>query len=156
MSIRRLPSEAFNAYVDLGPDRSYTALAEKFGVAKRTVVTRAKSEHWQERLVDAERKARQIADQKAVESLEEMNERHLKSVRLIQAKAIEILVRMPLDSASSAARALATAIEQERVIRGEPSDRSAIDVAAIIKREYETFVIPKGAEEDWGDARPRH
>ncbi len=147
---RRLPPDAFESYLSLGPSRTYGAIAEMFGVCKRSVCTRAKKENWQERVVQQERAAREQAQKKAVESLEEMNERHLRLVRLIQNRAIEALKNMPLDNANAAAKALAAAVDQERVIRGEPSDRSAIDIATIIKKEYETLMLKPGEKDDWG------
>ena len=47
---------------------------------------------------------------------------------------------MPLETAYQAVRALAIAIEQERVVRGEPDERTAVDIETMIKREYETLL----------------
>ncbi len=146
---RKLPHDAFETYLALGPARSYGAIAEKFGVCKRSVCTRAKKENWQNRVAQQERAAREQAQKKAIESLEEMNDRHLRLVHLIQNRAIEALKNMPLDNATAAAKALAAAVDQERVIRGEPSDRSVLDVATIIKREYETLMLKPGEKDDW-------
>lgn len=146
---RKLPADAFESYLALGPARTYEAVAERFGVCKRSVCARAKAERWQEKVAERERQARQQVEKNAVESIEAMNERHLRLVRLIQNRAIEALKKMPLDNASAAAKALAAAVEQERVIRGEPSDRSVIDIATIIKKEYESLVLKPGEKDDW-------
>ncbi len=146
---KKLPPDAFEAYLTLGPARSYAALAEQFGVCKRTVVARAKAEGWQEKVVERERQARQQAEKKAVESLAEMNERHLKIVRLIQGKAIEALRSMPLNNASAAAKALAAAVTQERVIRGEPGEHSTLDIVTIMRQEYASLVLKPGDKDDW-------
>ena len=146
---RKLPADAFESYLALGPARTYEAVAERFGVCKRSVCARAKVERWQEKVAERERQTRQQGEKNAVESLEAMNERHLRLVRLIQNRAIEALKKMPLDNASAAAKALAAAVEQERVIRGEPSDRSVIDIATIIKKEYESLVLKPGEKDDW-------
>ena len=55
---------------------------------------------------------------KYLESLEGMNLRHLKSLKIIQGKALEALRTMPLSTAMEAVRALDMAIRQERLIRG--------------------------------------
>lgn len=60
---------------------------------------------------------------------------------------------LPLDTAYQAVRALTATIEQERLVRGEPTERSALDVEAIIKREYATLFLKPGQAEDWGDGR---
>ncbi len=149
MPTKRLPADAFETYLSLGVGRSYAAIATRFGVSKRTVVTRATAEGWQARVIDRERQARVQAEKKSVESLEEMNDRHLRIVRMVQAKAIEALRSMPLNNATAAAKALASAVDQERVIRGEPADRSVIDIATIIKKEYETLVLKPGESDAW-------
>ena len=71
-----------------------------------------------------------------VETLEEMSSRHIKSLRIIQARALEALRHMPLESAMEAVRALDIGIRQERLIRGEPSERTAINVEEVVRREH--------------------
>jgi len=142
------PAEAFEFYVGLGPDRSYQRVADEFGVSKRAVTKLAARERWQQRVAELERQAREGAEKKALESLEGMNLRHLKSLKIVQGKALEALRTMPLSTAMEAVRALDMAIRQERLIRGEPSDRTAISVEEVIRREYERWMLP---EED-GDA----
>ena len=65
MGQRRLPPEAFETYVSLGPGRSYAKVAEEYGVSKRTVTRAADHENWQERLAAVEARARAQADEKA-------------------------------------------------------------------------------------------
>ena len=137
----RIPPEAFQFYLGLGPDRSYQRVADQFGVSKRAVTKLAIRERWQERVEELERKAREGAEQKALESLEAMNLRHLKSLKVVQGKALEALRSMPLATAMEAVRALDMSIRQERLIRGEPSDRTAISVEEVIKREYERWMV---------------
>lgn len=45
----KLPPEAFEYYVGLGPGRSYQAVADHFETSKRAVSYRAKQERWPER-----------------------------------------------------------------------------------------------------------
>jgi hypothetical protein len=139
----RIPPEAFQFYLGLGPDRSYQRVADQFGVSKRAVTKLAMRERWQERVEDLERKAREGAEQKALESLEAMNLRHLKSLKVVQGKALEALRSMPLATAMEAVRALDLSIRQERLIRGEPSDRTAISVEEVVQREYERWMAPE-------------
>ncbi len=132
----KLPKDAFEFYVGLGADRSYQAIADHFGVTKRAVTNRARQEDWQKRVAEIEAKARQGAERRLVETLEQMNSRHIKSLRIIQARALEALRNMPLESAMEAVRALDIGIRQERLVRGEPSERTAINVEEIIRREH--------------------
>ena len=149
MGTRKLPPDAFDAYFALGPGRGYEAVAEKFGVSKRAVTALAKRENWQQRLIAIEQKARERVDQKAAETLEAMKERHLKVYQAVQRKALDALRQIPITNANQLVRALGMALDGERVVRGEPSDR--IDIAAIIKREYETLMVKGGGTDEWSD-----
>ena len=153
MANRKIPQDAFFFYVGLGPSRSYQQVAEKFGVTKRTVVNVAVKDRWQDRVVELERKARDATNDKAQESLEEMNERHLKLCRLVQSRALEALRRFPLENAVAAARALESSIRQERIVRGEPGDRTATSIEETIRGEYERWM---GVIEEDGDGGAAH
>ena len=147
----KIPPDAFQYYLGLGPGRSYGAVAEKYHVTKRAVTKLASRENWQERIHDVERKARRASEEKAVESLEMMNDRHLKSLRVIQGKALEALKAMPLNSGMEAVRALDLAIRQERVVRGEPGDRTATTVEEKIRSEYEHWLLPQDDDDTQGE-----
>ncbi len=147
----KIPPDAFEYYLGLGPGRSYGAVAENYGVTKRAVTKLAAREKWQERILKIERKARRASDDKAAETLEQMNDRHLKSLRVIQGKALEALKAMPLNTAMEGARCLDLGIKQERVIRGEPSDRSVLTVEEKIRSEYENWLVPQ-ADDDTEEA----
>ena len=139
----KIPPDALQFYLSLGPGRSYEAVAQKYGVTKRGVVKHAQKENWQARILEIERKARHSSEQKAVESMEMMNDRHLKSLRVVQGKALETLKAMPLNTAMEAVRALDLGIRQERVVRGGPGDRTATTVEERIRSEYENWLLPQ-------------
>lgn len=138
---RKLPPDAFDFYQALGQSRSYQAVADRYRVTKRAVTLLAAREQWQERVLELERKARVRSDEKAVESLEEMNTRHLKVLRFIQSRSIETMKSTPLDSAMDAVRAYALSVDKERLIRGEPTGRAEIDLAQLVKRESERWMV---------------
>lgn len=138
---RKLTQDAFTYYVGLGPDRSYSAVAKFFQVDKRTVVARAKLERWQEQLATLEKNAQAGAQKKLVTTLEEMNERHLKVLRAVLGKALETLRALPLKTAADAVRAIDVCVKHERVILGEPSERTAVNMEDLVRREYERWLI---------------
>lgn len=144
----KLPKDAFEFYVGLGPDRSYQAVADHFAVTKRAVTNRARKEQWQQRVAEIEAKARQGTEQRLVETLEDMNTRHIKSLRIVQARALEALRSMPLQTAMEAVRALDVGIRQERLIRGEPSDRTAIQVEDLIRRQHARWIADAGDDQE--------
>lgn len=139
----KIPPDALEYYLALGSDRSYQKVADHYGVSKRAVTKHAARDRWQDKLIEFERKAREGAEKRALESLEGMNLRHLKSLKIIQGKALEALRSMPLATAMEAVRALEMAIRQERLIRGEPSERTAVSVEEVIRREYERWMTPE-------------
>ncbi len=143
---KRIPPDAFDFYFALGPERSYERVAEKYGVSKRSVTSRAKREGWQRRMVELESKAREASDKKKLESIEDRNERHLTALRFIQARAIEALKKMPIEAAMDAVRAYNMSLRDERVILGDPTDRTAVSIEDTIKREYERWMLPQPTE----------
>jgi len=144
---KKIPPEAFEYYFALGAGRSYRAVAEHFGVSKTAVANAADREGWQKQVERRDEKVRANAEEKSVETREEMCERHLKMLRLIQGKAIEALRQMPVQSAMDAIRALGLTIREERVVRGEPGERTAVTIEDAIRREYERWMTTEGSDE---------
>jgi len=149
---RRLPPDAFAYYVSLGISRSYQAVADHFDVSKTAVANLAERERWREQLEAIERKAHESSVQKAAETLEQMNDRHLRSLKVIQGKALEALRAASLSHPMDAVRALDLAIRQERLIRGEPTERAALSIEDVVRREYERWMAstPDAGERDGG------
>ncbi len=131
---RKLPPDALAYYLSLGLERSYQAVADHYHVSKAAVSNRAQKEDWQGRVLEIEDKARQKATEKAAETMEEISNRHLRAMRVIQAKALETLKSMSLDTAMEAVRSLELAVKGERLIMGEPSDRTALSVEDMRQR----------------------
>lgn len=147
----RIPADAFDFYASLGMARSYQAVAEKYGVSKQAVTKHAVQHRWAERLTAIEQRARERSDQKLQETIEELNERHLKMLRIIETKALEALRVMPLDSAMDAVRALEISMRQTRLIRGEPTDHTTVDVVDLIRREHSDWLLRPGGEGECWD-----
>ena len=148
----RIPSDAFEYYVSLGAARSYEAVANKYDASKTAVVNLANREDWQGRLLRVERDAQQRGEARAVESIQGMNDRHLRVMQVIQKKALEALKSMSLDTAIEAVRALDIAVRQERLIRGEPSERTELTTESIIRREFATWMREEPGPDEEADA----
>ena len=138
---KKIPPEAFDHYFSLGTGRSYQLVADHYNVSRRAVTAFAGRNGWTERMEAIGLKAREQSDKRIVESLDEMNERHLKLVRVIQGKALEALKSMPIRSAVEAAKAIDMTIRQERVIRGEVSERTAVSLEDVIRREHDRWLV---------------
>lgn len=85
---RKIPTNAFEVYFAMGQGRSYDALAERFKVSKQAITKTAIKERWQERVAEIEQRVQADSKEKVVDLLNEMNERHLRVLRAIQAKAL--------------------------------------------------------------------
>jgi hypothetical protein len=72
-------------------------------------------------------------------------------LEVIQAKALQALKTMPIETAYQAVRALATSIDHERVVRGEPTERTAVEIETRIRKEHEMLFLKPGEKEEWGD-----
>ena len=77
-----------------------------------------------------------------------------KMLKLVQGRALEALKTMPLGAAMDAVRSLDLAIRQERLVRGEPSDRNSLTVEETTRREIKTLltVVEEGDEDGTSDA----
>ncbi len=137
---RRIPPDAFSFYLSLGIKRNYEAVAAKYGVSRRGVAEFAKREQWKERLASLDARARAIAEEKALESIEAMNERHLKESRFLQSKGIERL-KEELDSV--AVKAITAGIQLERLIRGQATERTE-NLEHVIRRECDRWLVRDG------------
>ena len=154
---RKIPDDAFGYYIGLGPSRSYEAVASKYGVSKRSVTRLAVREHWQQKDASIRHNAQAATEKRAEETIEAMTERHLRYLRAIQSRAVEALRNFPITSAMEAVRALGMTIREERLLRGEPTDRTALEIAEIVRRESERWLLPSESK-DVGDgkASPTH
>jgi len=149
----KIPTDAFDFYFSLGLGRSYQAVAAKYGVTKRAVTKHATKENWKRRLEELEKRARESSDAKAVETLDQMADRHLKMLKIIQGKGLAALKMHPVANAMDAVRAIDIAIKQERLVRGEPSERTAVSVEETIKDEYQRWMTLEGGTDDASEAR---
>lgn len=145
---RKIPPDAFEFYVALGPERTHQRVADKYGVSRRSVVRHAGKERWKERLEEVERRAQAESEERVFELVREMNERHIKIAKTLQGKALEALRTLPIDKASDVIRALDLGVRQERLIQGEPSERSEMSVEETTKREMRRWLVAGQGEGD--------
>jgi uncharacterized protein YdbL (DUF1318 family) len=151
----RIPENAFETYVAMGPDRSYQALADKLGVDKRSIVRLAAKENWAGRLAKIQEDARTATDKKLVADLHAVRERQLQEARALRGWAIKAMKELPAEKAlKSVASALSTAWRQELLLLGEPTDRQASTIEEVTKRELDSLILREGEEDDWESDAP--
>ena len=115
----RMPSDSFERFMGLGPQRTYQKLADALGVSKRSVVRRARRDAWQTRLAKIAVEVQVKTDAKLADDGADVNARHLKTLRLLQARALQGLASLPLRSGTDCARILDMAIKAERSVLGK-------------------------------------
>jgi hypothetical protein len=132
--VHRIPPSAYEDYLAMGTERSYQALADRYGVSKTAIVKKAKKERWQDRIAEVERKARELAEEKAVDELEAVRQRQLKESRFLLARSLQVLKDQPPERGIRAASAINVAWKHELLLLGEPTERQA-NVEELIRRE---------------------
>ena len=137
---RRIPASAFEDYLAMGVERSYQALADRYEVSKVAVYKKAKKEGWQERIAKLETQAREKVEEKTVDQMQEVRERHLREARFLQARALQALKDLPPEKGVRAAAALNIAWKHELLLLGEPTERQA-SIEEITKREIATLLV---------------
>ena len=150
--MKRLPPEAFEHYLSLGPGRSYGAVAEKFGVSKATVLRHAEKNRWQERLREAEVAVREESKKKSVDILQVVKERQLAEARVLEHRALEALKTLPPEKAGKAAMMLQIAWRHELLLLGEASERTELTIEEVTQREMRTLLRRVEVEDDEADS----
>jgi len=144
----RIPTDAFDFYVSLGPQRSYEATAKEYGVSKCAVSKCAQRENWHERLAKIETDAREMSDRKLTETLAEMHDRHAKTLKAIHVRAVEALRAFPIDNCMDAVKAVDMVIRAERLAAGEATKRSEQSIVEVMKHEMRTMLTLEPDEDE--------
>ena len=126
--------QAFERYWRLGATRSIERLradlaSEGAAPTVRTLYEWSRRYHWQDRIVSQERAAREAEDEAHVAGLREMQARHVKEALLLQQKGTEWLLGLGPEavSAEAAIRAIAEGMRLERLVQGEPTERTEVN-----------------------------
>ena len=129
--------QAFDTYWRLGAERTLRRLREQLAVEGRAPSLRTLAEwsrrgHWQGRIADLERQAWAADDDARIAAIRAMTERQAKEALLLQQKGTEWLSAMSVEEATpdAAIRAVVDGAKLERLVRGEPTERTDQRTAA--------------------------
>ena len=129
--------KAFDRYWRLGPNRTLERLhavldAEGKAPALRTLEEWSRLLHWQHRIDDLERGARDAEDEARIAAIREMEERQAREALLLQQKGTEWIAPLSAGDASpeAAIRAIVEGARLERLVRGEVTERTELQVGA--------------------------
>lgn len=140
---RKIPDDAYEDYLALGTERSYQALAERYGVSKTAIVQRAKREGWQERIENLQRESQKRAESQVLDEMDKIRERQLAEARFLQHRALKALQDADPSKCGQLANALNIAWKHELLLLGEPTDRQAT-VEEVMRQEMRDLlkVVP--------------
>jgi hypothetical protein len=137
---RKIPDDAFALYWAMGHERSYRVLAEQLGVSKRAITDKANAENWAARMQVIEAEVKERVDAKIKDEAVESQLRHRKLLRAVESRAAQAITEHPLRSCLEGIRAAEIAIKMQRVIEGEPGERTEVVVAATTKAEIDRLL----------------
>jgi hypothetical protein len=118
---KQIHLDAFNYWYML-PKRSNGPVAKKFGVTETSVRKWRHKLNWDARALKRDKALKEKEDKQAVESIADMNARHVKEYKMLQGKALERLTRARIEKDRDAITALDTGIKGERMAKGEPTE----------------------------------
>ena len=144
---RALSADAVGYYLNLGPARSYDAVALHFKVSKRTVTSTAAREHWQTKLKEYDRKAREQIGERYVQSIAEANERHVKLGKFLQSIGITAIQSTPVVGAGAGLRAVKVGVEIERLGLGEATQRIETSEADAVRTAFAQCMVGNDDED---------
>jgi len=135
----KLPPEAFDYYVNLGIERTYQAVANYFGVAKRTVTLHAAKENWGDRLTTLRKAVTGESKQSSKNTLDHADIRHMTRISEYQTALHEVLnvqrfkglIAAAVKSAVQEGDMIAARFLIERILgkpRSEPMPATALDI----------------------------
>jgi len=147
----KIPPEAFDYYVSLGHTRTYQQVADKYDVSRRAVQKVADRDDWGARLDAIEREAQDRAEKALTETVAEVRVRHLKMLKGMAGRAVKAMADHPLDSGMEGIKAAEIVIKLERIIIGEPSERTEHTVAEVTRQEMDRFLSRMDERDDEAD-----
>jgi hypothetical protein len=146
--VSKIPIDAFELYVGMGTERSYEEVARHYNVNKRSVTRAAHRERWSERLTMIQRAAQARVDEKLIGDIEEMKLRHRKLLRAMASRAAQAIATHALEDGMQGIRAAEITVKLERLMMGEPSDRSEAVIIDVTRQEIRELLEPVDADQD--------
>lgn len=139
---KRIPRhDAFALYVALGHERSFETVAEHYGVSRRGIQYVADRDTWTKRLAKIEDAAKERVHEQMVESVTEMRARHLQTLRVVSARALEALRDHPIRSGMDAVRAIKIVISLERAITSAEAGDAQRALKELQQRESDALLV---------------
>ncbi len=109
-------------------------LAKQWKLSQTAMSSRSKKENWVTQRKQFKIKTWAKSDEKAAETIADMNTRHLKQFKHLQDKALKTIQnKRKFEKDRDAVTALVEGVKGERTIRGEPTERQEVNITFEIK-----------------------
>ena len=118
---KQIHLDAFEIWFTM-PKRSYGKVSKKLSISETSIRKWSHAFKWEQRATKRTEASKNKADKQAIETITDMNARHLKEYKLLQGKGLEKLRAGRIEKDRDAITALDTGIKGERTIRGEPTE----------------------------------
>ena len=122
--------EAFAIYRDMGADRSYLKVATKLSKSHTIIKRWGSANNWQERIDEWDNEQDRIAREALTKGVTSMRKRHAEIANALISKGLVALQKLTTDdiSAKDIISMIETGIKNERLARGETTDKLKLDM----------------------------
>lgn len=140
--------EFFVQYVAMGSSRRYGALSKETNVPTSELIRHATKFLWRERIALIHSEVNTRTHEDLVESLADVNKRHVTALKGLQAKALKYLEEYPLTKAQDAIKLVGMAIKMEREAYGLDKNSEQSRLQDLLESKLEKLLesTPKAAD----------
>lgn len=134
--------EPFVLWCSMGRERTYTAVAEHYGVHPSVVTRRAKRDRWSEILTEQiEPRVSELLVEDIAESVADFERRYLSAAQRAMERAVKALEVLPVSTIEEARKLLEASHKIEQSIRAPKVDRKEVKVEAVLTQRFEQLVV---------------
>ena len=124
----KLPPDP-KTYYTQNPDKpSQRKTAKLYGLGKTTIANRSIKEKWVEKRDQFRSKADAKTEEKAIETISDMNVRHYTALTKVEQQCEDTLDSCKFLTAGEALKGMDMSIKGQRTIKGEPTDRQDLSI----------------------------
>lgn len=137
----------FVQFVGMGPGRKYGALTRESKVPTTELIRHASKFLWRERIAVIHCEANERTRDELVETIADINTRHISKLKVMQTKAFEYLEKVALDKPADAIKLLTLAMKMEREAVGLDQNSEQARLSDLLMGKMEKLLdAPKSAK----------
>jgi len=113
-------------------------VAKEYGISKSWINKRSTAENWVQQKKEYWDKTDAKTAEREIETIADMNIRHLREYRMIQGKGLKFIKDREFRQMRDAVSAVDTGIKGERTIKGEPTEKTDVHIKITVKEAKTT------------------